>query len=464
VIFNGIPILAPGTTQATRYYRITNVRINANGLTAGLAGTTPVTASIAVSPTNLPIATPLVTAGFVQNGLSASVGNLSNSAALSNPTSFNQCNSMTFAGAATLRFSENFGTAFKTRVAATNAYNGQAGTNVLQNVPGTIYNSESGFINPNVVVGSTTAGLADFGTRLKATFANIPAGVRIFVSTTNISGNGAIGQNGTNAPALATATNGYAVLVNGETTSDSPAGIVPTLPAGSTLGSGIGVVEITPSGGGGSGTAVWEVINTNPNQIETFTFGVWVSYTANTAQNLPAPGTAGQVTLSFAPTSTVTTASTGPVPRFAVPTGATNVVIVNICQTYLLFPFVTNLSGLGMDTGIAVANTSTDPSTIGTGNQSGKCDAFFYGGTTPPAAKTDVFSGSVDSGKVGTFLLSSYAAGFQGYMIIRCDFQYAHGFAFISDIGIRNYAMGYLALVMQNGSLSRGTSAEALGN
>ena len=29
-----------------------------------------------------------------------------------------------------------------------------------------------------------------------------------------------------------------------------------------------------------------------------------------------------------------------------------------------------------------------------------------------------------------------------------CNFQYAHGFAFISDVGARNLAMGYLAIVI----------------
>ena len=30
-------------------------------------------------------------------------------------------------------------------------------------------------------------------------------------------------------------------------------------------------------------------------------------------------------------------------------------------------------------------------------------------------------------------------------MFAVCNFQYAHGFAFISDVGARNLAMGYLA-------------------
>ena len=43
--------------------------------------------------------------------------------------------------------------------------------------------------------------------------------------------------------------------------------------------------------------------------------------------------------------------------------------------------------------------------------------------------------------------------GFQGYLIIRCNFQYAHGFAFVSDLGAQRLAMGYLPLVM-DGAIS----------
>ena len=60
-----------------------------------------------------------------------------------------------------------------------------------------------------------------------------------------------------------------------------------------------------------------------------------------------------------------------------------------------------------------------------------------------------------------TTLASTSAPGFQGYMIALCNFQLAHGFAFISDIGARNLAMGYLALVVNNGKApARGECAD----
>ena len=55
--------------------------------------------------------------------------------------------------------------------------------------------------------------------------------------------------------------------------------------------------------------------------------------------------------------------------------------------------------------------------------------------------------------------------GFQGYLIATCRFQFAHGFAFITDgpIGQARVAEGYLGLVMDEGIVSRtGSLSERL--
>jgi len=44
--------------------------------------------------------------------------------------------------------------------------------------------------------------------------------------------------------------------------------------------------------------------------------------------------------------------------------------------------------------------------------------------------------------------VSSQRPGFQGYMMVGCDFQFAHGYAFISDFGGQKLAQGYQALVL----------------
>ena len=452
VTFFGVPVLAPVSTGINRVFRLTNIRANATTLSGGsAAGATPVVASISTSNSStLPITQPTPTVGFVQSGLSASA---------SGSTSLNQCNTQTKTAVNTLTFNENFGTAFKTRVAAqsTASFAGQ-GTNTLgllstQNVPGQVYNSESNFIFP-VVSGGQTAGLADFGTRLKATFNNVPTGVRLFVSVNNVL-NGVLPIQAPPANPGGSAANGtttWAQLVVSENTVDGAF-------SGGALASAVSATDNAPGNSGnvpvveipvtnGSASAVWEILNTNPSTQETVKFAVFSTYTSNVGQNSPPPGTA-TVNLSFAPTPPSFTATSGAaasstlsIPRFiADPNAARNIFVVNVCRTILLYPFVTNQSGF--DTGLAIANTTTDP--FGTGPQAGSCALNWYSG---PGSPPPTNSGSIASGTVYTTLASTTVPGFQGYMIAVCQFQYAHGFAFISDLGARNLAMGYLAIVI----------------
>jgi hypothetical protein len=460
VTFFGIPVLAPGTT-ASRVFRISNVRVNANPLAGGSAsGASSVQASISISgATSLLITNAQPIVGFVTNGLTASV---------SGSATQNQCSSATKTSITTLRFAENFGTAFKTRVMAQNnlLYAGQnsspgTGGFAAQNVPGGIYNSESNLVVP--ISSTQVAGLADYGTRLKAVFNNIPTGVRVFVSTSNVLNNNfpapvpaVIGGSAANG-----GTTGYAQLINGETTPDGNAGVAGFFPSITATDNGpnngnVPIAEIPIANG--AGQAVWEVVNTNPNTNETFQFGVYITYTSNVAQNSPPPGTS-TVNLSFAPTPPIFTASAGAaasstltVPRFIPdPSSARSILVIQICRTILLYPYVTNQAGF--DTGLEIANTSQDPFTTGsntTAAQAGNCTLTWYGGTTsapttPPGPSN---TGSIAGGTIWVNTAQALVPNFQGYMIAVCNFQYAHGFAFISDVGARNLAMGYLAVVL----------------
>jgi hypothetical protein len=259
----------------------------------------------------------------------------------------------------------------------------------------------------------------------------------------------------------------YAALVAGETVSDgSPQD-------GSTLYSLVTATDNGPNNGnvpiaqvsitGGSGAAVWEVLNTNPNAPDSIRFAVYITYSANAAQNTPLPGTS-TVNLSYAPTASSGVASnTLAIPRFAVDSSAArNLLTINICRTILLYPFVTNQAGF--DTGMTIANTSQDPYTVGsnaTAGQSGDCRISWYGGTvaaptTNPAATQ---TGNIAFGKVWANTVSSMAPTFQGYAFAVCPFQFAHGFAFISDVGAQKLAMGYLAVVLNDpGTDSRGNA------
>jgi len=465
VTFFGVPVQPPGTTTSLAY-RITNVRVNAQPLAGGSAsGASPVQASIVVSgAASLPIANPTPIVGFVSAGLTATAGTSS-----SGSNNLNQCSTQTRAAVSVLTFTENFGTAFKTRVFAqsNNSYAGQAvpGNGALpQNVPGQIYNSESNFVFP--INGTQTAGLADYGTRLKATFNNIPAGVRIFVSTSNVNNaaspilgptpTGPAGGNGGNANNPSGAYVGFAQLINGETSSDgSAAGFFPSVSPtdnGPSTSGNVPIAEVSIANG--TGTAVWEAVNTNPNTIESFKFAVYVTYVSNVGQNTPLPGSA-TVNLSYAPTAgSGVASSTLTIPRFAGDSlAARSLFTINICRTILLYPYITNQAGF--DTGLTVANTSQDSFTTGsnaTGAQAGSCVFTWYGGTTsaPTTPPAPFNTGTIAAGATFANTVSTMAPGFQGYMWAVCNFQWAHGFAFISDVGARNLAMGYLAVVIND--------------
>jgi len=427
-------------------------------------------ASISISgSTSLPVTNPVQIAGFIQAGLATSLRNVQNSGGGSN-SALAQCGGGGPTALAIARFSELFATAFKTRVAPTDALGSGQSASAVQTVPGKIYNSESGFQLPG-----TTVGLADFGTRLKAVFNNVPAGVRLFVSSTNVINDfftsGTVAQ-----PSTGSSTSSFAQLVVSET------GAFATAPGNTsiTVGSSVftnSLVEIPVVNG--TATAVWEVINTNPAAIEgqttpntgstsstnpgTFDFGIWQQFTATPGANSPPVGQA-TINMSFAPTPPVAfSASAGasasatlPIPRFADTSASTNIFSIVLCNTVLLFPFVTNQAGF--DTGLAIANTTTDP--FSTRTQAGSCTLNFFGASAPPAVNT----GNVATGTVFVTLASTAAAGFQGYMIAVCQFQLAHGFAFVSDIGARNLAMGYLALVLPDGTGARNNRTEQLNN
>jgi RHS repeat-associated protein len=79
----------------------------------------------------------------------------------------------------------------------------------------------------------------------------------------------------------------------------------------------------------------------------------------------------------------------------------------------LVFPFVTNANGF--DAGLAITNTSADPF-----------------GTSPRLCSPSPGS----------------AFGFSGYVIAVCNFQAAHGYAFIGDgLGSGGVASNYLAMI-----------------
>jgi hypothetical protein len=333
---------------------------------------------------------------------------------------------------------------------------------------------ESGFFNTGFTAtnGLNRAGRSDTGTRLQVRFNNVPANVRIYVTThalSNAAINNATGaqQNGGGETSALAA--GYAVANTLGTPSTiilNPTGTGEIGPLGGNVarypaGAAAGLIEVPITAG--SGSFVWEVFGQDPNSIDTLSFAVALAF-----RNANNPGL-GQMTVngSFAPVSSVNTMNaSAPIPRFADQSTAAAAASINICQTNLLFPFVSNQGGF--DTGIAIANTSQDP--YGTTPQSGNCELNYYGGTTGGGAapSKQTTTSAVAGGAQAIFTLSSGGTngiaatpGFQGYIIAVCNFRFAHGFAFISDVGAQRLSHGYLALILDP---RINNTAEALNN
>ena len=513
VTWNGVPFDAPGTS-GTRVIRITNVRANANQLgTSSTLVPTTITMYISVTGSNqLPINNPTQTVAFIQVGLTTSVFD---------SLAFQQCTSVNpsvatgsgFGNATAnfvVRLREGFQSSFKRKNLN---YSGYANvgigsssstypTNDLnQNVPGAVYNTESGFENlgsgaepsPNPPVGSgfsgsvgvqsaafptihglNNAGIANAGTRLMLQFSSVVSGTSIFVPTvvrltSQLSG----------------AATGVAVLTSTDPTGaggfsavSSNGGAVGSCTASGgcpALGNVTGLAQVSTFNG--AGIAVYEVLYSDAFNPEQLSVPVVAAYVSNPGNNLPAPGVQTQVTASFAPLSSVGTASSGdPIPRFAPGATARNLFIVFKCSCNLLFPFVTNQ--LGYDTGVAIANTSLDSGTgFGTTPQTGTVTLNYYCGaagcTSPPQQTT---TSSVPAGLQLTFTLSgggNYGVqatpGFQGYIIAQAQFQYCHAYAFITAQGSLPTSAGantgYIALEM-DGALPARTNnlSEVLGH
>lgn len=566
VVFLGVPLDPPGTTT-TRTIRITNVRGNAvlTGVSSTFT-TSQIQMNISINGvSSVSINNPQQIVAYVQRGLVTSVsrnnfdylqcnsengsgtnnGNLAANAAGTRTDTLRDFGSYPIAPTGSgvntpaFRFEEGFASSFKVRnisqilnqsvggVVGNGTFNAGAsywsyGSGLLtnnpadlnQNVPGAIYNTESGFTN----AGSTTsdpaapgnppqgfgtvlltaaansaafssgatgiasstgvlgAGQATQGTRLAMTMSSVPTGATMWVSPTlylyrvnNVTGANSLTANVTPATGYTT---GVAVLVS--TAADGSG-------AYERLGRGQVVVQVPTSN-----LIVYEVLFADPFSIERLDVPVIVAYTANLNSNLPQPGVRAQVAGGFAPFYTSAAAgqpsASLPVPRFTPGTTPTDLFLISKCACNLLFPYI--VSTAGYDSGIALANSSVDPgSTFGftgsAGAQAGTVQFWYYGtgatGGAPPATQcTNTTTPgacpgttTVPGGQVLTYVastgsrqwgLDNRAAGFAGYVITQAQFQFCHAFAYISALGAGpltpGTSEGYLGLLLDNKSLA----------
>ena len=219
---------------------------------------------------------------------------------------------------------------------------------------------------------------------------------------------------------------------------------------GTSAAFGDGMTDIAIDGDG-MGMVVYEVKDANPFVTESCDLEVWFAWDVGAAD----PGTA-QIVANFAPIATgledeysFVADGVSPRPRFIDTGGApADAFALRRCTTTLLFPWVTNQAQF--DTGFAISNTSAD--WLETTHQSGICTVHWHGTDAAGATFPNTPSpGIIAAGDQFIFLASSLASGFQGYVIVVCEFQFAHGFAFFTDGfgSVPTLAQGYLALILE---------------
>jgi hypothetical protein len=137
-----------------------------------------------------------------------------------------------------------------------------------------------------------------------------------------------------------------------------------------------------------------------------------------------------------------------------------------VIASYLLFPWAVSTGDGAYDTGLTVSNTSADPPAIGTTPQSGSVILYFFkkgGGSPGPVTLTSSLAG----GDTATYVLSALGSPFAGYVIAVCNFQYAHGFAFINNPlpGAGGaFAEAYVAISMTNPRIGATAPTESTGH
>jgi hypothetical protein len=440
--WRGVWLAAPGS-NGFKIIRLTDIRGNAQA--AGEFGTLFATVNI-VSPTSVPVNNPVLRVMDTRPGLTFSVDDRSyknclkpEDMSVEDPEDRDVI----------LKFKEGFASAFKPK--------GNAALN--NRVTGGGYLNESGFSPVDILVAGSvegTPGQADHGTRLMARFKDIPDGVDLLVPSQVETGDGMILR-----------------LVE-DPDSDGGGGSM-------TTDTDLDSDEDVPS----DGLVVYEVFDIDDAGVsystqETVEIRVVVEF------DIPGPLGTGTVNGTFAPISDDFKMSEDEYePRFVdKDADDKDALAITACRTILLFPYVTNQAGF--DTGLAIANTTADP--LGTIAQAGACTLNYYGntnGSTGPAAQTSPSVGAGShlalmlSGGGGVFArnggFTACASGacvaplFQGYIIAICNFQFAHGFAYVSDVqndpsGRTLGAMGYLALIIPDrGDENRAPQANSLG-
>jgi hypothetical protein len=254
------------------------------------------------------------------------------------------------------------------------------------------------------VSGVNTIGQATSATQLNVNFTNIPSAATIYLPISVSVGGTTLSLLGNNV--ALTTPNALAVI--------NP-----------------GVVAFTPSGGVVTATYAVTAVPGAGSLKGIFPLNVYMNVAANAA---PVQTTAMTVAVTYVPVATVSGPAAS-VPTFAASTVTPlNTLTVTPCQTTLIFPFVTNSTGF--ETGIAIANTTTDNlAKNGTASSAtptaGTCVINVYdSAATLPTAFTTPTIG-VGAPVYANTLTSMFGGNVSGYAIALCNFLDAHAFAYI---------------------------------
>jgi len=528
--FNAIQFLEvpfdPPSSIGNRSIRITNIRVDATrfGVSSPFS-TVPVTATVSFGgSTTISVPDTTVTVAQVQQGMTTQVFGA---------TGFLQCigtdqengnspRNPFFGGvngsparfglgtAMDIRVLENFATAWRVKnlagVLANSTFNGSiyaynTGTTPIngsqvappvddaQNVPGAVYDTESGFeynsgtlvVSPNPPLGFGVGAVPNLGRPLFDAATNIQAagiatqGTRIAIQVSTPLPNGALLFFPIVVPIRNQSTGGQTGVLVADALVDQNGFGAPFLAPSPTA------FSFTPSGGGAAVTPTntnfvqvtaaapvitYEVLFAQPGALEYADIAPTVVYNNNgLSTNLPQTGVTVTATASFAPIASGLANPNRPQPDgfYATPrftssfkTPADALFTITKCACDLLFPWV--VSAGTIDTGIVIANTSLDPC-----GGSGTCTLPFIGpnqATPQVGAVTFYYFGTVGvgdhnavanltpntslpvsaGGYVAHVLSQNTTAtnglgsrtNFAGYVIAQADFQYCHGVADIT--------------------------------
>jgi hypothetical protein len=348
------------------------------------------------------------------------------------------------------------------------------------------------------VTGIASAGEVSQGTRFALRFAGIPTGSNPSVPLSVDLETGALGA-GNNT--------GVIVLVCGTDVHGNGGSASACLPGGIT-----GTSPIVQDANG-NGLVVYEVAFADPNALEFANVIVYVNPTIDLNATPPVGGTpqvgvTGTANASFAPFYATSTPGVGaaelltsayPIPRFVdnpLPTPPVSLFTYGKCACDMLFPWVVGNSAI--NTSIVVANTSLDPcagSTCAAGftaqPQSGRVTFWFFG-TADFNSNPATFGSATDASTViasqqsvlvppGSYMafvispsttvaggqtagngLKPIAGPFAGYVIAQSEFQYCHGIASLSGVGLTPQT--YLGLVLDKARNFFESTSPVVGN